>query len=836
MFGLFSPRWLRLLTALVLAMVVMPFGMSRAAAEDANLGGIQITITRTDGSVSTYDGTKIFAGGEAAKVNIKLSRDQIPAGQTVEVTFSGPISIPNGPVPLSSEVALFVQSATMQDGKLSITFKSQEDINKVDPTIGQVMLGVGGTITQTDTSHQDTITWTTQGKSDATAVIVTKPGDSPRPSDFTTTMTKSGWFNAGDAWDKVTVVDGKVILGDQWIGKTATYTVTVATTSAYRGTLTDTVSAPLSPVSGSFSGTLTSWDANGLNKTDTSYALTPTIDGQTSTIPVDLPANSRLVITYQASIKDAAALAELQKQLQAKYDATNPKGGWISVSPGNTVTAPGFQNTTTTVGIGVSTPSTGGGTGTPTPVYDEGAFSKSVNPSWKLLDEDANGVLEAPVPVTYTLTADLAKLVSQSTADHPLLLTQNVLITDTLPSNTRWMDQAPDFIASSGMALSRTTVSCDAATMRSDAQVGTYCVSGQTLIANVGKDRSTNVSVSLRAEIHDLTGANSYATGSDWRTGKPATIWQVGNEAKFAYEQVQVSRSVTVELVHSPGYEGQNNHAFAKSIATVTQPSSVVPATPGSVTYSFFLQADGLTMNKDFVGLRITDHLDTTIFDMTQGDQILASITGMNGFWDDGVRITQGSGLAATLDADGLLTITLTEGLRSSWAAANRTLPGAIKILVTVPTKVFDQPIDVSVTNHANLLGSDNTPLNYSEATQRFDSWGSVVSEQKFVRTRTSGQTGEWVDSARVQLNPDGTPVDPYAVYRIEIAAHKDWNSTINEITDVLPSSVTFVGFVDDSQVDQATRRRRADPSTSTTRANSPPATILPPPRCPSPP
>ena len=613
-------------------------------AEDANLGGVAVFITKANGEVATYNGTKIYTSEEAVAINVKFSRSQMPAGKTLEVQFSGPLALKQGAATLPAEVALFVESASVSGGTLSVKFKSAEEIAKVDPTIGQVLLGLTGNLSSTGNSSQQTISWTVAQQSDSSVVILTKPGDSPRPENFKASSSKSGSFSG---FNKYTVTDGKVVLGDEWIGQTASYKLTISTVAGYSGNLTDVVDAPLTPLAGSFSGKIITWDANGLNRVETPYADTPTIDGRTSTIPVNLPANSTLELDYKASIATAADRDALQAEFQKQYEKIVPaQGGSLSIRPDNTVTAGGdIPSAKANVQIAVNVPAV---VGPKVPQFKENAFGKSVSPGWVIYDvEDmAAQVAANPIPVTYTLTANLKDLVSEGTAEQPLTLEHNVIVSDTLPSTTRWLT-GDGFVKGSGMdfVVADSSVTCDVDTMIGEAQVGTYCVSGQTFIANVGRDTTKNVSLTLKAEIFNIDGLKHGNNNSDWRTKSPSQVWTVINNAAFRYNEKNVNRGANFEIVNVPDYEGLNNTAFTKSVAKIVQPSSVAPAKAGSVTYRFEIRGNELQSNKSMEGVQILDQLNTEVFDISRSEEILASIIGWNRWRDDGVRISNGTGL-----------------------------------------------------------------------------------------------------------------------------------------------------------------------------------------------
>ncbi|WP_022868246.1 MSCRAMM family protein [Schaalia vaccimaxillae] len=787
----------RLLTVVIAAaltfFVLLPQALLPTAAEDINVGGVQITVGPADGvEAEIRDGKKVFKAGQKLVADIKTERTQIPFGQTINVEFSGPVSLVDGQIDVK-DASVFLESATVKDGVLSVTFKTKQEIDRVPAQIGQVDFGVDMAVNESTQPGSDTIEWKVNGKSDSVAILVEDPqpqpqpqpdpnptpGPDPRPTQDTTSKWGGGFWGS-----EVRIENERVILDDSWIGKKTDYGVTLRTVEAFSGNVTDTLTAPLTHVPGSFQATLTTWDDEG-RQTDTVLSLDGVVvSGQTATIPVTMPAKSQLVIRYQAQIPDKAARDALQKSLQDQYDQVKGSGGNIKVNVKNTVDVPGHPSATTESWIGYKE--------IPPATYDEGAFSKTANPyetRIKTPPAQADGTLTPAVDVTYTLTADIKKLVARATPSYPLPITQNVVIEDTLDEHVEWFSQDPEFLTASGITLARVNVaSCTAATMRSDAYVGQYCVDGRTFIANVGKETTTQAVLNLKARITNLKGLTPWVD-----TNTNTSHWSVPNIAYYYYQDKIVPRGASTSIVHTPDFEGTDQSwSFKKSVSDVVQPSSI-NKTAGSVTYNFFVASD-----KGYAGMSIIDKLDTTVFDLSNTSVITSSVTGKNAYWaDDPVRLTAASGtLDVTVDNAGVLRIGMTSKTDSQWPNGT---PGALNISVTVPTKVFNQGMVQVVENHANLYGADQQPKHFSDASQTIDSFGSVVDESKTVRDR---KNGKWVSSTRIELNEDSTPKDPYAVYRIEVSAHKGWNATIVPIHDHLPEQVEFVGFVAEANVD----------------------------------
>src|SRR5699024_750368 len=127
-----------------------------------------------------------------------------------------------------------------------------------------------------------------------------------------------------------------------------------------------------------------------------------------------------------------------------------------------------------------------------------------------------------------------------------------------------WNTGAADFITASGITLNQVT-DCDgnAAAFGENSDAGDYCVDGQRLLINVGKDNTTNARFTIKAQhntVADWTDADT--------TADPAAAYRLRNTAAFHYRDGgphRVNRDSTVTVLEQ-SEDGYNDpSAFTKN-------------------------------------------------------------------------------------------------------------------------------------------------------------------------------------------------------------------------------------------------------------------------------
>src|SRR5699024_2851977 len=249
-----------------------------------------------------------------------------------------------------------------------------------------------------------------------------------------------------------------------------------------------------------------------------------------------------LTITYKATITDEAARVALQDKLQTAYNDLGEEYGNFGFNLTNTATFGGDDEKTANVWLG------GHKASPPAPVGPQpwNAFGKDA--SWTGYERPRahaeaaeDGTLATPLDITYTLTADLSKLLANDETD--FVLDQDVVVEDTLPAQLSWNTSDAEFLSADGLTLSEAGADCDLATFGENSAPGDWCVDGQTLLVNVGQDEDAGTPISIAAKAH-LTTVGGLGDGG-WTSIEGAAKYVFRNEASFHWGG---------NSPHTPGY------------------------------------------------------------------------------------------------------------------------------------------------------------------------------------------------------------------------------------------------------------------------------------------
>ena len=513
---------------------------------------------------------------------------------------------------------------------------------------------------------------------------------------------------------------------------------------------------------------------------------------------IDLTGPATLTVQYQARIVDVTAY---QNELAAAYDGrTNPTApGQYGISKTNTATfGPTSRTDTAEFSINGSVPG-------PCPGCN-GGFAKSVEGgSWtREFTTDVGGnILPEPVDISYRLNADLSTWDGRNSHFE---LNRNVVITDTLPAQASWKtgsgviglasgSTSPDF---SALALF-SGGACDANTIASDANVGRYCLDGQTLRVNVGKHKDTSVGILVNAQLNRLAdptsgnGAGLIVNGSTNVAG--ATAYRFRNAATFTYSDSGgvETRTADVRPIQLP--QDRTNGLNDSDAFTKAGPTGEVSATPDEPTdidYRFTVKT-GKTASTEGIeaqDLHLVDHIDLSVFPLTEQTLSAPNV------------LVSGSYAGATLTADdfelslnrlsanqGDLTITLAQSGKDKVVGQ----PDGRDLIVdlTLRTRVLEGKETLDVKNVATLYGSGNDPAYWSEHNGSATSWGDELEARKRVWDST-----QWSPYLRTAYENGKLTQARYA-YEIELLGHGNYNSAnAPTVLDHLPSNVDFVGFI----------------------------------------
>ncbi|QWF23199.1 carboxypeptidase regulatory-like domain-containing protein [Nocardioides sp. LMS-CY] len=704
---------------------------------------------------ATYDGTSVVDEGDTLTLRVQYSDDVTP-GSTVVFEFGDNVTLTG--IPASNTA---VQSFVQDGNKVSITFKDPWPAN-----VNQGVFDLEFKVDAVDASAQDRLTWKVDGDEHSIDVIIRNQGD--QFANVSEGYAKSA--TPGNLDSFVTVVGGEVKLKPEIVDQQLSYTLRLDSPEARSGyPVADQLPAGLGYVTGSFAGQLTSWDADGLNRTTGPFAFTPTVAGGSFTGSVDVPGPSILTITYQAEVTDVAALEAL---LQARYDALGGATGSFEIQLTNTATF-GTTDRTASVRLRGNVPGVNIGQ----------AFTKTADWSTRNVVTDADGNLTPPADITYMLKADLR----QWTGGPNFTLDRNVVISDDLPAQATWNTTAADFVTASGITLTQAaTCPADAAAFAGDVFVGQYCVSGQRLLINVGKDNTTNASIAVKAQLTTVAGLEQTGT----TTVEDATPYRLRNVAAFHYRDgapYNAQRDVTV--VTLPDSSGGINDSSVFTKSGQAEDTTIDPGETVTVDYTFKVAAG---KGIDARTSTIVDYVDTDVFDLDDPSSVAVSGTY------DGQALTA-SHFDLGTDADGNLVIELSSTGKAVVDA--RGADKAYEVRISLTTTPFVGKETRTITNKATLFGSDGDPLYWSETEAEATSYGDEAEVRKRVFDRSSQ---EWVETLEARMDGHGNLVQDTYVYRIEFIPRGSYdNVAIIPVDDVLPNAAEFLGFV--TEADAAT-------------------------------
>ncbi|WP_281862361.1 SdrD B-like domain-containing protein [Salana multivorans] len=741
-------RWLSSLVALVLAMASV-VGLSQAASADP--AGISSNVLLNG---ETYDGTAVVKEGDTLTLRVQYN-DAVAPGSTVVFELGDNVTLTGVPAGNSAIVGV------VQDGnKVSITFA-----NPWPTEINQGVFDLDFKVNPVDGSVKEPITWKVGGDEHSVTVIIRNDGD--QFENVTDTQAKS--VTPGNLDSFVTVVGGEVKLKPEIADQELTYTLRVDSPTARTGyTIADQLPAGLGYVAGSFVGSLTTWDANGLNRTTSPFTFSPTVSGSTFSGSVDVAGPSSLALTYKVKVTDVAALEAL---LQTKYDALAGGSGNFEISQVNTATFGGEVTRTASVRLRGNVPAA------PGPNLGQ-AFAKNADWATKNVVTGEDGTtLTPPADIVYTLRANLAQW-NDSSAN--FTLSQNVVISDVLPAQARWNGSDAAFVTAEGITLTR-AAACPATTadFAADAYVGQYCLDGQRLLVNVGKDSATNATIQVKAQLLTVDGLEQ--TGSTSITD--AVPYRLRNTANFHYRDGSpygVNRDVTVVVLPDTSGGVNDSTVFAKS--GTAEETTVKPGETVTVNYRFTVAAGkGIDLSKS----TIVDYVDTDVFSLED-----LSAIGVTGTYD-GQALTAAHFVLST-NADGDLVIALSETGKAVVEAR-----GADKAFVAnlaLTSTPFVGKETRTITNRATLFGEDGDPDYWSETEEEATSYGDEAEVRKRVYDRSAAQ---WVETLKAYMDGEGNLVQDTYVYRIEFIPHGSYDSVkIIDVVDILPGATEFLGFV----------------------------------------
>lgn len=752
------------------------------------VGGLSTPAFAAGGSVTVFpvesgsghNGMPVLT--EGGTYAFQLGYGSMDDGSVVNIELPKGITIPDAALVVPAGNTAVESLAVNAAGELVVTFK-----NPFPGDVNQGVLDLSFTVDKVQQSEVRDLVWNVDGTPTTQKVIVTEPGESPQ-----STGTSSNKSVAGVSIPH-TVVDGRVVLDPTVLEIALPYTVTVSSTEARDVTLTDTLGANLAFVSGSLAGTKVVRDANDLNPVTSDVTGLPAISGTSFTHTFRAEPNSVYTFTYRATIADASALDAIRADLQRAYDAVDKvNGGSYSVTVTNQVDVNGTKHSAGTAIRGSVKGQDRPGTGA--------AFGKTVDPTAVQLQKQlsAGATLGEAIDATYTLRADLR--VFADFADGPFALTRNVVIRDTLPAQTSWKTDAAGFLTAIDQDGATVTLRAAAGitedfekAIAADEYRNTYVVDGKNLFVNIGQDVTKEYRLSAAATITALPQQASSDT-------QYATQYRVSNDAYFVYadgkyESKSASTTITVPKDTSGGVDDPRR--FSK-----TTPGGTVSVTGGTSTTIPYTFRIGENVG-DAAASRIIDEIDHSIFDVTE--KTLPAITeSITGTYDHNFPL-DGDTFDVTLDADGNLVIAPNAAFPkdASWgASAAAPFTKSWSITVDLPTQVLQGKQTIEVDNAARYEGDGQEIIYTSISRTTATSYGNEMEVRKRVYDAANDA---FTGSLRVEMDAEGALTQTDFIYRVELMPHGTFTTMVEDVVDVLPDGVEFVGWVAPGDVTSGT-------------------------------
>ncbi len=789
--------------AMSLGLVSLTASAASAAPEDA----LSATLIKPDGT--PVQPGEVIAEGTQLKLRVQYQKQAAPndlTGTTHQISLGSNVTV--GAPPAGNTAVTGISSIV---NGIEITF--------ADPWPGDVNQGyldLDFTVNDVNSSGVEEVTWEVGGKPGSLQIVVKNDGDEFENigSESFDKGVSSGGINSHVEVGEDPANPGEVVflgLDPAIIGTPVTYTLTVELPKGSTGTdfdISDQLPAGLNYVAGSFTSTLTEWDADGRNQTVTvldgttsptsfdptvSSAADPTAAGESFAGQIDLPTPSVLTVTYQAVVPDEASRLLLEDALRASAAALGGNSGGFSHALTNTAKfGPGEVEATATVTLSGTIP------GPCTTGCGGAAFGKSGAGASVNVIADGDGVIvdesgnPTPVDTTYTLAANLSQWDGRN---NNYTLDRNVVISDTLGSQLTWKTGDADFLTLTAIPeattpiTSLTEVACpvDAATdpiatassnFNGDAFVGKYCIDGQRLLVNIGKHVDTNVSIAIKAQLHRVdglveVGGSTVLGGKRYALPNQAQFWH-RNGARANADHTQYP----VKLPDDRSGGINDTAAFTKQ-----GPSGAISVNPGErAVVPYVFTVDTAVAGVSAADARIEDRIDTSVFDLSDLGQVGVSSTY------DGVDV---SGDVELGFADGVLTIELADG---------SALPadGTWIVTLQIPTHPLEGKETIDITNYASLFGTGTEPWYWSEDDSRATSFGDELEVRKHIYDRGAS---DWNKVLVAPVDEHGALVEEVYVYRLQLIAHGSFAGAILAVQDVLPAETEFLGFVDEADV-----------------------------------
>lgn len=743
-------RFIAVLSALALTMGLSAITLSSVHAATP---GIEIDVLHNGSVISN---NAVVPEGDDITLRVQYDAAEDIAGKEIVISLPSAVAL-NGSLPSNQAIESITDNG---DGTVSVLFKNPLP---ADVTEGAFAINLRAVEVNQDT--ESPITWTIGADGGGVTIIVEDEEVPP-------VVVEDGYaksVNPSNLDDYVNTTgypdyefDG---IDPDIVDEIITYTLVLSSSEARSNySISDELEAGLGFIPDSFSAELTTSSGT------TSFPFAPTPSGNSFTETVDVPAQSTLRITYQVRVTDVALL---EAALQAQYADRDGTPGDYQILLSNDAVFGGTVERSADVRLRGNIPGVGIGEN----------FAKSGN--WTLRDAltDADGNLQPAAEMTYTLRANLTPWDERNPN---FTLNRNVVISDVLIDQASWQT-GDDFITVNGTGpIASLTEASDcptAAEFADDSYIGQYCVNGNRLLINVGKDNTTDLTIHVKAQLDTVAGL----TGTNSSTVIDGMHYPWNNRAQFYYTTGDpVNRDHNAGLVVLPeNYQEGVNDSSAFDKAALDSEVRVNPGEAAVVPYRFTI--DTSKENIDPLNARIIDEVDTDIFDISNLDSL--PVTGTYG----GQALTRDH-FALSIDADGNLVIELSADGKELVEGLPEGQMWIVDVeLTTIP---FDGKQTFEIYNRATLI-TDGSEWDYwSDFSSEATSFGDEAELRKRLYNK---ETGAWVQELDALIE-NGEFVDNKFIYSIELIPRGNYGQAfpvqIFTREDVLPDAVDFLGFV----------------------------------------
>lgn len=621
----------------------------------------------------------------------------------------------------------------------------------------QGILTIKTTVKTIKESKEYELKWKLNGKDESKILFIKKEGDQQTViTEKNATKSGNGWLDGiTSTFDEKTKKQAITVDANRIEASRLSYSLTLETPEAVPLNVTDQLDELLVYDSISFEMYVETWDANGWNKTKSIISSEYlAINGNSFTVNgYNLPANSKVTINYKAKIANPTLFEEKltnslsDQKLNGKHGSIQQILTNQAIINGETKQGDLKQN------IEIL--------GEKEATYPSGVVTKSVDQTIAYVKKEENGD-HIPLPLKYTISVDLTKFNQKGVKP----LTENLVVTDVLPQGLSLDNNS---IKVSGMTIKEGTVDTTNNT------VGNYEITKTGFKLNLGK-QPEKYTITLDATITDIPEAMK-----EWGNNQAFDYYGFTNRVEGSANDFKEQATAKTTVIDRKGQNTVNDEQLFKK-SHRTEPEYAVIGEPLKVFYTFEIpnySAEKIDVSKSV----LTDVIDTTSFDLTQGYKIHA----------EGNYQNADSFITSNLE-NGTLTVEFDKNMpdnmkKSYW-----------KISIELTTFPIVEQSQSIIKNSATLEGTD-TGITYSSSTQTS---GETIGGELLVRKTVTGiDSKDYQKNYVLELDQHNNPKQTEFNYKIDLIPQQDFKATkVLPIEDLIPKEVEFVGLLSGNDTD----------------------------------